>query len=84
MPRRARRVGSDATALQESPKTMSSDAVKTMAESSTVSESVKTAATVSPTESEFATGCVSMGADNGCPAGSDQEAGSVQKRCSNG
>jgi len=47
-------MGSAATALQESSETQSSDAAKVMPERSTVSESVKTAATVSPTEIKIA------------------------------
>ena len=47
-------MGSAATALQESSETMSSEAAKAMPERSTVSESVKTAAAVSPTEIEIA------------------------------
>ena len=73
MPRRGRRMGSDATALQEASETMSIDAAKVMPERSTVSESVKTAATVSPTESEIATVAYQLWLDNGCPVGSDQE-----------
>ena len=73
MPRRGRRTGSGATTLQKSAKTVSSDATKTMPETSTVSESVQTAATVSPTESEIATVAYQLWLDHGCPAGSDQE-----------
>src|ERR1022692_3173066 len=73
MLRRGRRMGSDATALQKPPETMSSDAAKMMPERSTESESVKTAATVSPTESEIATVAYQLWLDNGCPVGSDQE-----------
>src|ERR1039457_1622910 len=73
MPRRGRRMGSDATALQKSSETMSSDAATMMPERSTVSESVKTAATVSPTESEIATVAYQLWLNNGCPVGSDQE-----------
>ena len=54
-------MGPDATALQKSPGTISSDAAK------------KTAATVSPTESEIATVAYQLWLDNGCPVGSDQE-----------
>ena len=42
-------------------------------EMSTVSESVKTAATASPTESEIAALAYQLWLDNGCPVGSDQE-----------
>src|ERR1035438_10891644 len=73
MPRRGRRTGSGATTLQESAETVSSDAIKMMPETSTVSESVRTAATVSPTESEIATVAYQLWLDNGCPIGSDQE-----------
>ena len=66
-------MGSDATALQKSSETMSSDAAKMMLARSTVSESVKTVATVSPTESEIATVAYQLWLDNGCPVGSDQE-----------
>ena len=73
MPRRERRIGSDATALQASSETMSIDAATMMPERSAGSESVKTAATVSPTESEIATVAYQLWLDNGCPDGSDQE-----------
>jgi hypothetical protein len=73
MPRRKRRMGSDATALQESPETMSNNAAKLMPERSTVSASVKTAATVSPTESAIATVAYQLWLENGCRVGSDQE-----------
>ena len=73
MPRRGRRMGSDATALEESSETRSSDVAKLMPERSTVSASVKTAATVSPTESAIATVAYQLWLDNGCPVGSDQE-----------
>ena len=73
MPRRGRRMGSDATALQEPPKTMSSDAATMMPESSTVSVFVKAATTISPTESEISTVAYHLWLDNGCPVGSDQE-----------
>jgi hypothetical protein len=52
---------------------MSSDATETMPEMSTVSESVETAATVGPTESEIAAVAHQLWRDNGCPVGSDQE-----------
>jgi len=52
---------------------MSSHAAMMMAERSTVSESAKTAATVSPIESEIATLAYQLWQDNGCPVGSDQE-----------
>jgi hypothetical protein len=44
-----------------------------MSERSTLSESVKTAATVGPTESEIATLAYQLWQDNGCPVGSDEE-----------
>lgn len=52
---------------------MPSAAVKMVPERNTVSESVKTAAAVSPTESEIATVAYQLWLDNGCPVGSDQE-----------
>jgi len=73
MPRRGRRVGSDATALQKPSETMSSDASTAMPERSTVSESVRTAATVSPTGSEIAAVAHQLWLDRGCPVGSDRE-----------
>jgi hypothetical protein len=73
MPRRGRRMGSDATPLQKSLETMSSEAAKMMPERTTVSESVKTAATVSPTANEIATVAYQLWLDNGCPVESDQE-----------
>jgi hypothetical protein len=66
-------MGSDATALQKSSETMSSDAATMSPERITANESVKTAATVSPTESEIATVAYQLWLDNGCPVGSDQE-----------
>jgi hypothetical protein len=66
-------MGWDATALQQSSETMSSDAQRLMPERSAVSESVKTAATVSPTESEIAAVAFQLWLANGCPVGSDQE-----------
>jgi len=75
MPRQGRRMGSDATALrEEAPETISSDGATMMPERSTVTECVKTAATVSPpTESEIATLAHQLWLDNGCRVGSDQE-----------
>jgi hypothetical protein len=73
MPRRGRKTGSDPTTLQESSEAMSIVAAKMMPERSIVSESVKTAATVSPTEIEIATVAYHLWLDNGCPVGSDQE-----------
>jgi hypothetical protein len=66
-------MGSNATALQKSSETMSSDAAKVMPERNTVSESVRTAATVSRTDGEIATVAYQLWLDNGCPVGSDQE-----------
>jgi hypothetical protein len=66
-------MGTDATALQKSSKIISSGAAKIMPERSTVSESAKTAATVSPTESEIAAVAYRLWLDNGCRVGSDQE-----------
>jgi hypothetical protein len=44
-----------------------------MRERSTVSEPVKSAATIGPTESEIATLAYQLWQDNGCPIGSDKE-----------
>ena len=66
-------MSSDATALQESSETMSSDAAEVMPVRSTVRESVKTSATVGPTESEIAEVAYQLWLANGCPVGSDQE-----------
>ena len=52
---------------------MPSPAVMMMRERSTVSEPVRTATTIGPTESEIATLAYQLWLDNGCPAGSDQE-----------
>ena len=52
---------------------MLSPAAMMMRERSTVSESVKTAATVSPTESAIAAVAYQLWQDNGCPVGSDME-----------
>src|ERR1022692_742621 len=73
MPRRGRRMGADATALQKSSEAMSNVAATMLPESSTVSVSVKTAVTVSPTESEIATVAYQLWLDNGRPVGSDRE-----------
>ena len=70
MSRHGRRTGSDATALEKSSETMSSDAATMMSERSTVSESVQTAATVGPTESEIATVAYQLWLERGCPIGS--------------
>jgi hypothetical protein len=66
-------MGSGAPAPQKSAETMLSGTAKVMPDTSIVSESVKTAATVSPTESEIATLAYQLWQDNGCPVGSDKE-----------
>lgn len=73
MPRRGRRMGSDATVVQEPSKTVSSDTARMMPERTTLGESVKTAATVSPTDSEIAAVAYRLWVHNGCRAGSDRE-----------
>ena len=73
MPRQGRRTGSDATALQKAAETMPGNTVRMIPERGTLSESVKTAATVSPTESEIATVAYQLWLDEGCPVGSDQK-----------
>ena len=73
MLRRRLEMGSDATVVQKPSAIMSSDATKTMPEMGTVRESVKTAATVSPTEGEVATIAYQLWLDRGRPIGSDQE-----------
>ena len=52
---------------------MSSTAAKTMPERVSGSESVKTAANASPTESEIAAVAYRLWQDSGCPVGSDRE-----------
>jgi len=52
---------------------MPSAAAMMMRERSTVSESLKAAATIGPTESEIATLAYQLWQDNGCPVGSDKE-----------
>ena len=52
---------------------MPSTAAMMMRERSTVSESVKTAVTIGPTESEIATLAYQLWQENGCPVGSDKE-----------
>ncbi len=52
---------------------MPSPAAMMMPERSTVSASVKTTATLSPTKSEIATLAYQLWQDNGCPVGSDKE-----------
>jgi hypothetical protein len=73
MSRRGRGLGPEATALQGSSETVLSDAAELTPESTPVSESVKTAEAVSPTESEIAIVAYQLWLDNGCPIGSDQE-----------
>jgi hypothetical protein len=73
MLRQRREMGSDATALQKLPATMSSGATKTMPEMGAVGESGKTAATVGPTESEIATIAYQLWLEEGCPIGSDRQ-----------
>ncbi len=65
-------MGSDATAPQNSSESMSSDVATMMPHRSTVTESLKTAATISPTESEIATVAYQLWLDKGCPVASDQ------------
>ena|SRR5271157_2465465 len=52
---------------------MPATAAKMAPESGNVIQSVKTAPTVSPAESEIAALAYQLWLDNGCPAGSDQE-----------
>ena len=52
---------------------MSGDTAKTMPESGSGSEAVKTAASVSPTESEIAAVAYRLWQDHGCLVGSDRE-----------
>ena len=52
---------------------MPSLAAMMLPERSTVSESLKAAATIGPTESEIATLAYQLWQDNGCPVGSDKE-----------
>jgi hypothetical protein len=73
MSRRGRRMGSDATVVQKSSQTTSSNAAKSMPEKRTVNESVIIATTVSPTESEIATVAYRLWLEHGCPVGSGQE-----------
>ena len=69
----ARRMGSDATAVQEPPETVASNTARVMPERTALAQSVKTAATFNPTESEIAAVAYQLWVNNGCPAGSDQE-----------
>jgi len=73
MPRRGTRMGSDGTAVLEPPETVASDRARTMPERTTLGESVKAEAAVSPTESEIAAVAYRLWVHNGCPVGSDRE-----------
>jgi hypothetical protein len=73
MPKRARRIGSDATAVLGPSKAVSSETARMMPERSTLGESVKAEAAVSPTENEIARAAYQLWVNNGCPAGSDRE-----------
>ena len=73
MPTRGRRTGPGETAVEKPPETVSSDTAKAKPGRSGVSVSVKTATTVSPSESEIATVAYQLWIDSGRPAGSDQE-----------
>ena len=66
-------MGSDATAVQEPSETVASNTARMMPERTALGQSEKTAATVSPTESEIAVVAYQLWVNNGCPAGSDQE-----------
>ena len=61
------------TALLEPAGTLSSGTTKMMLDRSIASESIRTAATVAPTESEIARVAYQMWLSNGCRVGSDQE-----------
>src|ERR1035437_4460290 len=73
MSRRGRRMGSDATVVQKSSQTTSSDAAKSMPEKSMISKSVITPTAVSPTESEIAAAAYRLWLAHGCPVGSGEE-----------
>jgi len=73
MPMQGRRIGSDATALQDSPEPKRIDAAKMMSVCSTASEAVETTAALVPTESEIAAVAYQLWLDRGCPVGSDHE-----------
>jgi len=73
MPRRGRRVGSGATAVEDPSETVASNTARVMPERIVLGQSVKTAATVIPTESEIAAVAYQLWVNNGGPAGSDQE-----------
>jgi len=66
-------MGSDVTAVQEPSETVASDTTRMRPERTALGQSVKTAAIVSPTESEIAAVAYQLWVNNGCPAGSDQE-----------
>jgi len=66
-------MGSDAIAVLEPSETVSSDTARMMPERTTLGESVKAEAAVSPTESEIAAVAYRLWLHNGCPAGSDRE-----------
>ena len=66
-------MGSDATALQDSPEPKRIDVAKMMSVCSTASEAVETTAALVPTESEIAAVAYQLWLDRGCPVGSDQE-----------
>jgi hypothetical protein len=66
-------MGSDAAAFQEPSDTVASDTARMRPERTALGECVKTAVTVSLTESEIAAVAYQLWVDNGCTAGSDQE-----------
>src|ERR1051325_7917050 len=74
MPMQGRRMGSDATALQDSPEPKRIERAKMMSVCSTASEAVETTAALVPTESEIAVVAYQLWLDRGSPVGSDQEA----------
>jgi hypothetical protein len=66
------KMGSDVTTRQESCERVSGDPAE-MPEKSIASESVRTTAAASPTESEIATVAYQLWMENGCPVGSGHE-----------
>lgn len=66
-------MGSDATAVQEPSETVASTTGRMTPKRTALGQSVKTAATVSPTESEIAAVAYQLWVNSGCPDGSDQE-----------
>ncbi len=66
-------IGPDITVLLDSPERISRDAAERMPERDTASESVRTAATARPTESEIATVAYLLWLVNGCPEGTGQQ-----------